>query len=58
MLSYLIVLAVVALLFRKPLGKVFGRLFPDRQKRHRFVAMIIAALLLVIGLRIVGQMLA
>lgn len=50
----LIVLAVFAFLFRKPLGRLIARQFPDREKRQRVLATIIAAFLLVIGLRLLA----
>ncbi len=50
----LIVLAVVAFLFRKPLGRIFARQFPDRAKRHQVVGIIITAFLLVIGIRLLA----
>ncbi len=48
----LIVLIVVAFLFRKPLGRLIARQFPDREKRQRVLATIIAGFLLVIGMRL------
>ena len=50
----LIVLAVIGFLFRKPLGRMFARQFPDRQKRHRVVGTIILAFALVIAVRLVA----
>ncbi|WP_332696535.1 hypothetical protein [Bosea sp. (in: a-proteobacteria)] len=50
----LIVLAVVAFLFRKPLGRLIARQFPDRAKRQRVLATIIAGFLLVVGIRLVA----
>lgn len=50
----LIVLVVVAFLFRKPLGRLIARQFPDREKRQRVLATIIAGFLLVIGLRLLA----
>jgi len=50
----LIVLAVVAFLFRKPLGRVFARQFPDRAKRHQVVGIVIAAFGLVIAIRLLA----
>ncbi|CAN7353007.1 hypothetical protein [Bosea sp. LjRoot237] len=51
----LIVLAVVAFLFRKPLGRLIARQFPDRAKRQRVLTTIIAAFLLVIGMRLLAM---
>ena len=48
----LIVLVVVAFLFRKPLGRILSRQFPDRQKRHRVLGTIILAFGLVIAVRL------
>ena len=48
----IIVLAVIAFLFRKPLGRLIGKQFPDRDKRHRVLTTVIVAFLLVIGLRL------
>lgn len=48
----LIVLAVVAFLFRKPLGRILARQFPNRAKRQQVLATIIAAFLLVIAIRL------
>ncbi|POR54224.1 hypothetical protein [Bosea psychrotolerans] len=50
----LIVLAVIAFLFRKPLGRILGRQFPDREKRHRVVGTIILAFVLVIAVRLLA----
>lgn len=50
----LIVLVVIAFLFRKPLGRLIARQFPDREKRQRVLATIIAGFLLVIGLRLLA----
>jgi hypothetical protein len=50
----LIVLAVVAFLFRKPLGRILARQFPDRAKRRRVAGTIIVAFLLVIAVRLVA----
>jgi uncharacterized membrane protein required for colicin V production len=50
----LIVAAVIAFLFRKPLGRIFAKQFPDRQKRHRIVGTIILAFVLVIAVRVVA----
>ncbi|WP_156640401.1 hypothetical protein [Bosea sp. PAMC 26642] len=48
----LIVLAVVAFLFRKPLGRILSRQFPDRAKRHRVIGTVILAFGLVIAVRL------
>lgn len=48
----LIVLVVIAFLFRKPLGRILSRQFPDRQKRHRVLGTIILAFGLVIAVRL------
>jgi len=50
----LIVLAVVAFLFRKPLGRLIARQFPDRAKRQRVLATVITGFLLVVGFRLVA----
>ena len=50
----LIILAVAAFLFRKPLGRLIARQFPDRAKRQRVLGTIIAGFLLVIGIRLLA----
>lgn len=50
----LIVFLVVAFLFRKPLGRILARQFPDREKRHRVVGTIILAFVLVIVVRLLA----
>jgi hypothetical protein len=50
----LIVFLVVAFLFRKPLGRILARQFPDREKRHRVVGTIILAFVLVIAARLLA----
>ncbi|CAN7192309.1 hypothetical protein LJR009_000457 [Bosea sp. LjRoot9] len=50
----LIVFLVVAFLFRKPLGRILARQFPDREKRHRVVGTIILAFVLVIAVRLLA----
>ncbi|HEV7258260.1 MAG TPA: hypothetical protein VGN82_10800 [Bosea sp. (in: a-proteobacteria)] len=50
----LIVLAVVAFLFRKPLGRLLARQFPNRAKRQQVLGTIIAAFLLVIAIRLLA----
>ena len=52
MSSILVVLAVIAFVFRKPLGRILARQFPNRAKRQQVLGIIIAAFLLVIGLRL------
>jgi hypothetical protein len=48
----LILLAVAAFVFRKPLGRLLARQFPDRAKRQRILGTIIAGFLLVIAIRL------
>jgi len=50
----LIVIVVIAFLFRKPLGRLLSRQFPDRAKRHRIVGVVILAFVLVIGVRLLA----
>ena len=50
--NVVVVLLVVAFLFRKPLGKLVARQFPDRAKRHRVVGTIILAFALVFAVRL------
>lgn len=54
MSHYIIVLLVVAFLFRKPLGRLFARQFPNRAKRQQVLTTIIVAFLLVIGVRLLA----
>lgn len=49
-----IVLLVVAFIFRKPLGRILARQFPNRAKRQQVLGTIIAAFLLVIAARVVA----
>jgi len=49
-----IVLLVAAFIFRKPLGKLLARQFPNRAKRQQVLGTIIAAFVLVIGLRLLA----
>jgi hypothetical protein len=49
-----IVLLVVAFIFRKPLGRILARQFPNRAKRQQVLGTIIAAFLLVIAARLVA----
>ncbi|WP_164985689.1 hypothetical protein [Bosea sp. Tri-44] len=51
----IIVLIVVCFVFRKPLGRLLAKRFPDRAKRQRVLATIIAAFLLVIGMRLLAM---
>ena len=46
-----IVLLVAAFIFRKPLGRLLARQFPNRAKRQQVMGTIIAAFLLVIAVR-------
>lgn len=48
----IIVLVVVGFLFRKPLGRLLARQFPDRAKRQRVLGTIITGFLLVIAVRL------
>jgi len=50
----LIVLAVVAFLFRKPLLRLLQKRLPDRQKRHQVLGLIITAFVLVIAVRLLA----
>lgn len=50
----LIVLIVIGFVFRKPLGRLLAKRFPDREKRQRVLGTIIAAFLLVIGVRLLA----
>ncbi|CAH1678297.1 conserved hypothetical protein [Hyphomicrobiales bacterium] len=49
-----IVLLVAAFIFRKPLGRLLARQFPNRAKRQQVLGTIIAAFLLVIAARLVA----
>ena len=49
-----IVLLVAAFIFRKPLGRILVRQFPNRAKRQQVLGTIIAAFLIVIALRLVA----
>jgi hypothetical protein len=51
---FLIILAVAAFLFRKPLGRLIARQFPDRAKRQRVLGTIIAGFLLVVAVRLLA----
>jgi hypothetical protein len=50
----LIVLAVIAFLFRKPLGRILSRQFPNRAKRQQVLTTVIVAFLLVIAVRLLA----
>lgn len=50
----LIVLAVVGFLFRRPIGRLLARQFPDRAKRHQVVGIVITAFVLVILVRLLA----
>ena len=49
-----IVLLVAAFIFRKPLGRLLARQFPNRAKRQQVMGNVIAAFLLVIALRLLA----
>lgn len=50
----LIVLLIAVFVFRKPLGRVLARQFPNRAKRQQVLGTIIAAFALVIALRLLA----
>lgn len=54
MSHYVVVFLVVCFVFRKPLGRLLAKQFPDRAKRQRVLGTIIAAFLLVIGMRLLA----
>lgn len=54
MSHFVIVFLVICFLFRKPLGRLLAKRFPDRGKRQRVLGTIIAAFLLVIGMRLLA----
>ncbi|WP_265059825.1 hypothetical protein [uncultured Bosea sp.] len=54
MSHYVIVLLVAAFVFRKPLGKLLARRWPNHAKRQQVLGTIIAAFLLVIAARLVA----
>ena len=54
MSHYIVVVLVICFLFRKPLGRWLAKRFPDRAKRQRVLGTIIAAFLLVIGVRLLA----
>lgn len=49
-----IVLLVAAFIFRKPLGRLLARQFPNRAKRQQVMGTIIVAFLLVIAVRLLA----
>jgi hypothetical protein len=51
---YVVVFLVICFVFRKPLGRLLAKQFPDRAKRKRVLGTIIAAFLLVIGMRLLA----
>ncbi len=54
MSHFVIVLLVIAFIFRKPLGRLLRRQFPNRAKRQQVLATIIAAFVLVVAVRLVA----
>lgn len=54
MSTVLIILAALAFLFRKPLGRMLAQQFPDRAKRRRVAGTIIAAFVLVFAFRLLA----
>lgn len=54
MSHYIVVFLVVCFVFRKPLGRLLAKRFPDRAKRQRVLGTVIAAFLLVIGMRLLA----
>lgn len=54
MSHYVVVFLVICFVFRKPLGRLLAKRFPDRAKRQRVLGTIIAAFLLVIGVRLLA----
>lgn len=56
MSHFVIVLLVVCFVFRKPLGRLLAKQFPDRAKRQRVLGTVIAAFLLVIGVRLLAML--
>jgi hypothetical protein len=54
-LSHIIItLLVAAFIFRRPLGRILARRFPDRGKRRQVLGIIIAGFLLVIAVRLLA----
>lgn len=55
MLSHiLVVLAVAAFIFRKPLLRLLQKRLPDRRKRHQVLGVVITAFVLVIAVRLLA----
>lgn len=54
MSHYVVVFLVICFVFRKPLGRLLAKQFPDRGKRQRVLGTIIVAFLLVIGMRLLA----
>lgn len=54
MSHFVIVFLVICFVFRKPLGRLLAKQFPDRGKRQRVLGTVIAAFLLVIGMRLLA----
>ncbi len=54
MSHFIIVFLVICFVFRRPLGRLLAKRFPDRAKRQRVLGTIIAAFLLVIGMRLLA----
>jgi hypothetical protein len=53
MLTYALPLAILAWLFRRPLGRMLARQLPDRTTRHRVVGTVIAAFVIVFVIRLI-----
>jgi len=51
---YVVVFLVICFVFRRPLGRLLAKRFPDRAKRQRVLGTVIAAFLLVIGMRLLA----
>ena len=54
MSHYIVVFLVICFVFRRPLGRLLAKRFPDRAKRQRVLGTVIAAFLLVIGMRLLA----
>lgn len=54
MSHYVVVFLVICFVFRKPIGRLLAKRFPDRAKRQRVLGTIIAAFVLVIGMRLLA----
>jgi hypothetical protein len=50
----LIVFIVIAFVFRKPLGRLLARQFPNRDKRRQVLGVVITAFVLVIAARLLA----